>query len=67
MTYRVNVILYIEHDKLLLRYRRAKSQEWPKHPGEESGESMVLLTPDMKICYKVINNYEHVISSEIAQ
>ena len=30
MTYRVNVILYIEHDKLLLRYRRAKSQEWPK-------------------------------------
>ena len=28
---------------------------------------MVLLTPDMKICYKVINNYEHVISSEIAQ
>ena len=27
---------------------------------------MVLL-PDMKICYKVINNYEHVISLEIAQ
>lgn len=53
ITNRVNDILYIpEHDKLLLKNageQRAKNGQ--NNPGEESGESMVLL-PDMKICYK---------------